>query len=163
MVSIQGRKGDDATRGAPPPQMRALGWSVTAGCEKKLGWSVTAGCEKKVGWSVTAGCEKKVSRCQQTSDGLPCQQVALGSVPWISTPTSLSHGCAWVTSRKSNAQRACILKLNPVNSGSVNICHRRHRRSIAKSRPTLGNPVDCSMPGSFVLRCLWEFAQIHVH
>ena len=137
VVSIQGRKGDDATRRAPPPQMRALGWSVTAGCEKK------------------------VSCCQQTSDGLPCQQVTLGSVPWISTPTSLLHGCAWVTNRKSNAQRACILKLNPVNSGSVNICHRRRRRSIAKSCLTLGNPMDCSMLGSFVLRRVWEFAQIH--
>ena len=110
-----------------------------------------------------SGCEKKGSRCQQTFDGLPCQQVALGSVPWIPTPTSPLHGCAWVTNRKSNAQRACILKLNPLNSGNVNI-RRHHRRcSFAKSCPTLGNPMDCSMPGSFVLRCLSEFAQTHVH
>ena len=34
---------------------------------------------------------------------------------------------------------------------------------IAKSYPTLCNSVDCSMPGSSVLICLLEFAQIHVH
>ena len=28
---------------------------------------------------------------------------------------------------------------------------------------TLCNPMDCSMPGSSVLHCLLEFAQIHVH
>ena len=27
----------------------------------------------------------------------------------------------------------------------------------------LYNPKDCSMPGSFILHCLLEFAQIHVH
>ena len=34
---------------------------------------------------------------------------------------------------------------------------------VAKSCPTLSNPIDCSMPGSSVLRYLPEFAQIHVH
>ena len=31
------------------------------------------------------------------------------------------------------------------------------------SRVRLCNPMDCSMPGSPVLHCLPEFAQIHVH
>ena len=35
--------------------------------------------------------------------------------------------------------------------------------SVAKWGPTLCDPVDCNMPGSPVLHCLLEFAQIHVH
>ena len=35
--------------------------------------------------------------------------------------------------------------------------------SVAKSCPTLCNPMDCSMPGFSVLYYLLEFAQIHVH
>ena len=34
---------------------------------------------------------------------------------------------------------------------------------VAKSCRTLCNPIDCSTPGSSVLHCLLEFAQIHVH
>ena len=34
---------------------------------------------------------------------------------------------------------------------------------ITKSCPTLCDPMDCSMPGSPVLPCLPEFAQIHIH
>ena len=34
-------------------------------------------------------------------------------------------------------------------------------RSVTKLFPTLGNPMDCSMPGSSVLHYLPEFAQIH--
>ena len=35
---------------------------------------------------------------------------------------------------------------------------------VAKSCPTLCcNPMACSKPGSSVLHCLQEFAQIHVH
>ena len=34
--------------------------------------------------------------------------------------------------------------------------------SVAQSCPTLGDPVDCSTPGSSVLHCLSEFAQTHV-
>ena len=34
---------------------------------------------------------------------------------------------------------------------------------VAKSRPTLRDPMDCSTPGFPVLRNLLEFAQIHVH
>ena len=37
-------------------------------------------------------------------------------------------------------------------------CH-----SVAKSRPTLCHHMDCSTPGSSVLYCLPEFAQVHVH
>ena len=36
-------------------------------------------------------------------------------------------------------------------------------RSAVKSCQTLSNPMDCSMPGSPVLLCLPDFAQIHVH
>ena len=35
--------------------------------------------------------------------------------------------------------------------------------SVAKSHPTLCGPMDCSTPGSSVLRDLPEFAQTHVH
>ena len=38
-----------------------------------------------------------------------------------------------------------------------------HCCSVAKSCQTLCNPMDCSTPGSSVLHCLPEFAQIHVH
>ena len=35
--------------------------------------------------------------------------------------------------------------------------------SVSRSCPTLGNPMDCGTPGSFVFCCLPEFAQIHIH
>ena len=35
--------------------------------------------------------------------------------------------------------------------------------SLAKSCPTLCNPMDCNTPGSYVLYDLLEFAQIYVH
>ena len=35
--------------------------------------------------------------------------------------------------------------------------------SVTKSCLTLCDPMDCSTPGSSVLQCLREFAQIHVH
>ena len=35
--------------------------------------------------------------------------------------------------------------------------------SVTQLYPTLCNPMDCSMPGSPVLRYLQEFAQIHVN
>ena len=35
--------------------------------------------------------------------------------------------------------------------------------SVTKSRPTLCNPMNCSMPGSSVLYCLLEFAETLVH
>ena len=34
---------------------------------------------------------------------------------------------------------------------------------VAKLCPPLHNPMDCSTPGSSILHCLPEFAQIHVH
>ena len=35
--------------------------------------------------------------------------------------------------------------------------------SVAKLCPTLCDPMDCSTPGSSVLHCLSELAQLHVH
>ena len=35
--------------------------------------------------------------------------------------------------------------------------------SLTKLCPTLCHPMNCSTPGSLVLYCLPEFAQIHVH
>ena len=35
--------------------------------------------------------------------------------------------------------------------------------SVAKSRATLCDPMDCRKPGSIVLHYLWEFAQTHLH
>ena len=43
------------------------------------------------------------------------------------------------------------------------ILDRTCRCSVTKLHPTLCDPMDCSMPGSFVLHCLLEVAQIHVH
>ena len=34
--------------------------------------------------------------------------------------------------------------------------------SVTQSSPTLGDPINCSMPGFLVLYCLLEFAQTHV-
>ena len=39
----------------------------------------------------------------------------------------------------------------------------RYCCSVAKSCPTLGDSMDCRMPGSSVLHYLLKFAQIHVH
>ena len=35
--------------------------------------------------------------------------------------------------------------------------------AVAKSYPTLRDPMDCSTPGFLVLHYLREFAQIHIH
>ena len=43
-------------------------------------------------------------------------------------------------------------------TSQVSWCH-----SLAKSCPTLWNPMDCSMPRSSILHYFLEFAQIHVH
>ena len=43
------------------------------------------------------------------------------------------------------------------------ICFDYYCCSVAKSCPTLCDPMDCSMPGFPVLHCLQEFAQTHVH
>ena len=61
------------------------------------------------------------------------------------------------------------------HGGQESTCHCKRRRfdpcsgktphcwcSVVKSRPTLGDPVDCSVPGFPVFHCLLEFAQTHV-
>ena len=48
----------------------------------------------------------------------------------------------------------------------MSVCHERvgcGRCSVIQSCPSLCDPMDCSMPGSFVVHHLLEFAQIHVH
>ena len=50
------------------------------------------------------------------------------------------------------------LLINSISSYAVWLCG-----SVAKSGPTLCNPMDCSMPGFPVLHYLLEFAQTHVH
>ena len=35
--------------------------------------------------------------------------------------------------------------------------------SVTQLCPVLWNPMDCSTPGSSILNCLLEFAQVHVH
>ena len=42
------------------------------------------------------------------------------------------------------------------------LCNLIHSCSGTQSCPTLCSPMDCSMPGFFVLHCLLEFAEIHV-
>ena len=49
-------------------------------------------------------------------------------------------------------------KIPPVETSCYCYCC-----SVTKSCPTLWDSMDCSMPGSSVLHCLPEFAQIHVH
>ena len=56
----------------------------------------------------------------------------------------------------------------PQNSSDLEVEQRkplpsRFCCSVTESRPTLCDPMDCSMPGSPVLRYLQEFAQIHVN
>ena len=48
--------------------------------------------------------------------------------------------------------------MSPVPTSNVLRCC-----SVAKSRTTLFDLRDCSMPGFSVLYCLLEFAQTHVH
>ena len=43
----------------------------------------------------------------------------------------------------------------------VNLDHTSCCCLVPRSCLTRCDPMDCSMPGSFVLYCLWEFAQIH--
>ena len=45
----------------------------------------------------------------------------------------------------------------------LGLCLNRCGCWVAKSCLTLFDPVDCSMPGSFVLHYLLQFAQIHAH
>ena len=53
--------------------------------------------------------------------------------------------------------QCCCWMLIPDTSALPHCC------SVARSCLTLCDPVDRSMPGSFVLHCLLEFAQTHVH
>ena len=48
------------------------------------------------------------------------------------------------------------VKQTMIQIGLDNCC------SVAKLCPTFCSPLNCSMPGSSVLHCLLEFAQIHV-
>ena len=60
----------------------------------------------------------------------------------------------WNIENNSNDQYRKHLKLN-----HTFCCHF----SVAKSCPTLCDPMDCSTPGSSVLHYLLEFPQVHVH
>ena len=47
--------------------------------------------------------------------------------------------------------------------GYICVCVLNYCCSVAKSCPTLCNPINYSRPDFPVLHCLLEFAQIHVH
>ena len=52
--------------------------------------------------------------------------------------------------------------VNFVSQSPLNLMYLQFS-SVAQSRPTLCDPMDCSMPGIAVLHYLLEFAQTHVH
>ena len=55
------------------------------------------------------------------------------------------------------------LELDIAHRGGNNTDSRDQFNSVAQSCLTLGNPMDCSMPGFPVFPYLLEFAQIQVH
>ena len=77
----------------------------------------------------------------------------------------------WKRIREYDVKGYCLKpKSQETESSVVQHCSGRMSESqwcccclVAKSCPTLCDPMDCSMPSSSVLHCLLEFAQIHVH
>ena len=57
-------------------------------------------------------------------------------------------------------EEVMLQNIFPLEVGTVKICCCC---SVAKSCLTLGDPTDCSTPGSSVPHYFLEFAQIHVH
>ena len=55
------------------------------------------------------------------------------------------------------------LELDIAHRGGNNTDSRDQFNSVAQSCLTLGNPMDCSMPGLLVHHQLPELAQTHVH
>ena len=68
------------------------------------------------------------------------------SVPWY------LKGMEFIWDVISHHSRLAVLKIH-----SSSCC------SVTKLCPTLCDPMNCSMPGFFVLHHLLEFAQTHVH
>ena len=66
-------------------------------------------------------------------------------------PTEFPQGCKHLS--KTVAISVCTFK--PLHMAGCS--------SVPQSCPTLYKTMDCSMPGSSVLHCLWEIAQIYVH
>ena len=64
----------------------------------------------------------------------------------------------WEVSEMKGGQKSVTEEKEP---GVVTDCHCCY--TVTKSCLTLCNPRDCSTPGSLVLHCLPEFAQVHVH
>ena len=71
--------------------------------------------------------------------------------PALSVPWNLK-GMGFIWDVISHHPRLAVLKIQ-----SSSCC------SVTKLCPTLCDPMNCSMPGFFVLHYLLEFAQTHVH
>ena len=74
----------------------------------------------------------------------PGQQLSEGLTVAVRTASKLAHS------------RGCLQLLDMWTSSCC--CH-----SVAKSRPTLCDPMDCSIQGLLVPHYILEFAQVHVH
>ena len=76
--------------------------------------------------------------------------------------TQLKHllfpKATWTFQKPSVAGEVNYPFLSPT---SLQLCSSSF--SVAKSCPTLWDPMDCSTPGFPVLHCLLEFAQVHIH
>ena len=59
--------------------------------------------------------------------------------------------------KQSKVNNNFYMLLTGIQNGTATFC------SVTKSCPTLCDLMNCSMPGSSVLHCFLEFAQIHVH
>ena len=95
-------------------------------------------------------------------NGNPLQYSCLGN------PMDSPSGCKRVRHNLVTKQKTTALFLmrnprviyasSPTKSGSSPDYHICCCSSVAKSCPTLGDPMDCSGPGSSVLHCLLKFA-----
>ena len=81
--------------------------------------------------------------------------------------TGFLHTLVWFSYSPKKGRLLLPDKFIPSSKAKIKVCPNSLDKnfcccSVTKSCPTLGDPVDCSMPGFPVLHCLREFAQIHI-
>ena len=94
---------------------------------------------------------------QEYRSGLPCPPPGDGPNPGIESRSPALEGEFFTTDPRKN---------HPLPLPPCPVWYDKHFCfccSIAKSCPTLYDPMDCNTPGSSVIHCLLEFAQIHIH
>ena len=128
----------------------------------------------------------RLHACSVVSNSLPPHglQPARLLYPWNFPGKNIGAGCHFLFQGISPTQGLNLNLLHPLHwhADSLSLSHLGSPSekfgytisiqlteflycccSVAKSCPTLCNPVDCSTPGSSVLHYLLEFAQIHIH